>query len=199
MTNIINGIDVSEYFIEVVDEGGSTIDYKILPNSERLLVEKIFEQNQQLKRLQQELDIKEKMLDKFMIGSGETLEKLQKENEGLKSLNDFNVQKIEVLQEENEELKAENEQLKKPCLIMPKVKQLAVPIEKYEKLYKALEKIIDIAEKLITETPEYNSCYYKDECGDNCTPKKQSKVEYCCYENVDKILTIIDEVLNDRD
>lgn len=54
MTNKINGTDVSEYFIEVVDEGGSTIDYKILPNSERLLVEKIFEQNQQLKNLQEE-------------------------------------------------------------------------------------------------------------------------------------------------
>lgn len=54
MTNKINGIDVSEYFIEVVDEGGSTIDYKILPNSERLLVEKIFEQNQQFKHLQEE-------------------------------------------------------------------------------------------------------------------------------------------------
>ena len=38
----------------------------------------------QFKRLQKELDIKEKMLDKFMIGSGEILEKLQKENEELK-------------------------------------------------------------------------------------------------------------------
>ena len=66
-------------------------------------------------------------------------------------------------------------------------------------IYKqAFEKIIDIAEKLITETPEYNSCYYKDECGNNCTPKKQSKVQYCCYENVDKILTIINEVLNEQ-
>lgn len=80
MTNNINGIDVSKYFIEVVDEGGSTINYKILPNLDRLLVERIFEQNQQLKRLQEE-------------------------NEGLKSLNDFNVQKIEVLQEENEKLR----------------------------------------------------------------------------------------------
>lgn len=88
MTNNINGIDVSEYFIEVVDEGGSTIDYKILPNSERLLVEKIFEQNQQLKRLQEE-------------------------NEGLKSLNDFNVQKIEVLQEENEKLYKALEEIRK--------------------------------------------------------------------------------------
>ena len=62
MTNNINGIDVSEYFIDVVDEGGSTIDYKILPNSERLLVEKIFEQNQQLKRLQEENEeLKEKI------------------------------------------------------------------------------------------------------------------------------------------
>lgn len=51
---IINGIDVSKYFIDVVDEGGGKIDYKILPNSERLLVEKIFEQNQQLARLQEE-------------------------------------------------------------------------------------------------------------------------------------------------
>ena len=38
----------------------------------------------QFKRLQQELDIKEKMLDKFMIDSGKTLEKLQEENEELK-------------------------------------------------------------------------------------------------------------------
>ena len=64
----------------------------------------------------------------------------------------------------------------------------------YLRYKQALEKIRDITEKLITELPEYHSCYYKDECGDNCTPKKQNKVEYCCYENVDKILTIINEV-----
>lgn len=33
------------------------------------------------------------------------IKRLQEENEGLKSLNDFNVQKIEVLQGENEKLK----------------------------------------------------------------------------------------------
>ena len=65
---IINGIDVSEYFIEVVDEGGSTIDYKIFPNSERLLVEKIFEQNQQLKRLQEENEkLKKKKNEYYLI------------------------------------------------------------------------------------------------------------------------------------
>ena len=67
-------------------------------------------------------------------------------------------------------------------------------IKKYKQ---ALEEIKNITEKLITEQPEYHSCYYKDECGDNCTPKKQSKVEYCCYENADKILTIIIEVLDE--
>ena len=35
------------------------------------------------------------------------IKRLQEENESLKSLNDFNVQKIEVLQEENEELREE--------------------------------------------------------------------------------------------
>lgn len=61
------------------------------------------------------------------------------------------------LQKENEELKAENEQLKKPCLIMPKVKQLAVPIEKYEKLYKALEEIREIAKYWLNNDW---SCYH---------------------------------------
>ena len=72
-------------------------------------------------------------------------------------------------------------------------KDLIKENDKYKQL---LEEIRNIADKLITGLPEYHSCYYKDECGDNCTPKKQSKVEYCCHENVDKILTIINEVLN---
>ena len=109
----------------------------------------LYEKNVQLK---QELDIKEKMLDKFMIGSGETLEKLQKENEWLKK---------------------ENEQLKKPCLVMPKVNQLAVPIEKYEKLYKALEEIREIAKYSVMHNSELNA-------------------------NYQIILQKIDEVLNDR-
>lgn len=88
---------------------------------------------------------------------------------------------LKRLQEENKELKE-----KAPMKL----------IAKNIKYHSALEEIRNIAEKLITELPEYNSCYYKDECGNNCTPKKQSKNEYCCYENADKILTIINEVLN---
>ena len=70
------------------------------------------------------------------------IKRLQEENEGLKSLNDFNVQKIEVLQEEN------------------------------EKLYKALEEI-------------------RNEIGDLKNINR--------LINLQKILDIINEVLNDRD
>ena len=41
------------------------------------------------------------------------IKRLQEENEGLKSLNDFNVQKIEVLQEENEKLYKALEEIRK--------------------------------------------------------------------------------------
>ena len=64
---------------------------------------------------------------------------------------------LKRLQEENEELKTENEQLKKPCLVMPKVNQLAVPIEEYEKLHKALKEIRGIAEHWLKNDW---SCYY---------------------------------------
>lgn len=56
-----------------------------------------------------------------------------------------------------------------------------------------LKKIKDIAEELALETPEYDSCYYKYECGLKCTPKKRKEIDYCCYENVHKILQIIEE------
>ena len=70
-----------------------------------------------------------------------------------------------------------------------------IEIEKYKQ---ALEEIKNITEKLITEQPEYHSCYYKDECGDNCTPKQQGKVAYCCFENVEKIEKLINEVINEK-
>ena len=91
---IINGIDVSEcehHYTNTVNGiiyNGCAIYEQI--NELGYSQDTLCEQNpdcyyKQFKRLQQELDIKEKMLDKFMIGSGETLEKLQKENEKLKA------------------------------------------------------------------------------------------------------------------
>lgn len=109
---------------------------------------------------------------------------LQEENEELKTYiqkmdkpeiktidSEIALKNIE-LQQENEELKTENEQLKKSCLVMPKVKQLAVPIEKYEKLYKALEEI----RKEIGDLKDINKLI-----------------------NSQKILDTISEALNDRD
>lgn len=162
MTNKINGIDVSEYFIEVVDEGGSTIDYKILPNIERLLVERIFEQNQQLARLQEE-------------------------NEGLKSLNDFNVQKIEVLQEESEKLKEKNKELLN--LSNNGGALLVAESTKNKKYKQALEQI----RKEYTNSIFYQCDKTEEECPcHNCIILGQ-------LDRVQNIVKIIDEVLNDRD
>ena len=63
---------------------------------------------------------------------------------------------------------------------------------------KALEEIKEIADVLITETNEYESCYYKDSCGDNCFPRvasqhSRSRQTYCQYEAVAKILDIINK------
>ena len=109
------------------------------------------------------------------------LKRLQKENNILKQT--IKNKNFVAIVEENEELKKKKDEY------------YIINLDYETKI----SYLIQALEKLITETPEYNSCYYKDECGDNCTPKKQSKVEYCCYENVDKILTIINEALNDRD
>ena len=67
-----------------------------------------------------------------------------------------------------------------------------------------LGRIKEIAEELILETNESDSCYYKDECGPDCYPKRrimelekqepQGRTTYCQYEAVSKILDIIDKV-----
>lgn len=67
-----------------------------------------------------------------------------------------------------------------------------------------LGRIKEIAQELLLETNESDSCYYKDECGPNCYPKRrimelekqepQGRTTYCQYEAVSKILNIIDKV-----
>jgi len=84
----INGIDVSEWELKGVLIPITECKYfegiGDCKESKGLCVDNDNCYFKQFKRLQQELDIKEKMLDKFMIGSGETLEKLQQENEKIK-------------------------------------------------------------------------------------------------------------------
>ena len=146
MTNNINGIDVSEWELKGVlipitecnyfegigdckESKGLCVDNdncyfkqlkRLQEENESLKslndfnVQKIEVLQEENERLNQELNIKEKMLDKFMIGSGETLEKLQKENEKLKNKNNDLIEEIAsgniditILQKENEELKAD--------------------------------------------------------------------------------------------
>lgn len=76
------------------------------------------------------------------------LKRLQEENEGLKSLNDFNVQKIEVLQEENEELKARLKTLDDEVLT---IEITPDEFERYKKYEQALEEIRKEANKLLYE------------------------------------------------
>lgn len=97
--------------------------------------------------------------------------------------------------EQLQRLKAENEELKEHN------KTLVYNCEKFRegniKLKQALEEIREIAQYHIDNCCMLESCYYKEECGANCYPKKSGKVEYCCYENIGQILNKINEVQNE--
>ncbi|MBE7084238.1 MAG: hypothetical protein E7373_06545 [Clostridiales bacterium] len=117
--------------------------------------------------------------------------RLQEENKKLKNKNNDLIEEIAsgnidiaILQKENEKLKTENEQLKKPCLVMPKVNQLAVPIEKYEELYKTLEEIREKCLKMCNICDNIDGETYLDDCNSIC--------EYC------KIVKLIKEVTNEQ-
>lgn len=56
----------------------------------------------------------------------------------------------ELLIKENERLKEEIQRLKQPSMIIPKPKQLAIPIEEVEKYIKALEEIREINKKWLS-------------------------------------------------
>ena len=132
MTNNINGIDVSEcpckdddkcLEVPILNEYGDLIDYQ---------------------------DCEPQTLCPYR--SKTKIQRLQEENEGLKSLNDFNVQKIEVLQEENEDEVLTIE-------ITPD------EFERYKKYEQALEEMRKEANRLLfVENPIYgynNSNYFE--------------------------------------
>ena len=102
-----------------------------------------------------------------------TIKRLQEENEGFKSLNDFNVQKIEVLQEENEELKADLKGETEQCQ-----KWYQLETDKHFQMLKYRKALEEIRENLI-----------KLDTNDE---------DDFCYE-FSKLQSKIDEVLNDRD
>jgi len=60
---------------------------------------------------------------------------------------------------------------------------LAVPA-----LEKRNKELVDAIEEIQRNSPEWHDCYYKDECGESCTPKREGKVSVCIYELADKAL-----------
>lgn len=103
-----------------------------------------------------------------------------------------------------DELKQECEELK--AYAQRQENQREEYYKEYLKKDKALEEIEEIADVLITETNEYESCYYKNSCGDNCYPRIAKVSEhslgrqtYCQYEAVAKILDIINKAKGDTD
>lgn len=112
------------------------------------------------------------------------IKRLQEENEGLKSLNDFNVQKNEVLQEENEKLKARLKTLDDEVLT------IEITPDEFER-YKKYEQALGEIRKKITPVCAYCNNIDGFTTWDDC--------ENVCEKGVIKYLKIIDEALNDRD
>lgn len=54
-----------------------------------------------------------------------------------------------------------------------------------------LSSVLTLLEELQREAPESESCYYKDECGCDCTPKKDGKVSVCTYERIEDMMNLI--------
>jgi len=162
----------------------------------RQIKKQCYKLEEELKRLQQELDIKEKMCDKFMIGSGEILEKLQQENEELKEKNShksnliwyiYNCSKVETIQrllyEYYECINDDRYNEKRVKKFWDDVFHLQQR-KKYKSKYKqALEKI----KKWATN---HNPCDI--EAGINCTKEDCFK---CLNYDITKITKIINEVL----
>ena len=171
MTNIINGIDVSEEIRYCNNCSNLGLDFKTgkfycgLSNRKDELPEILSCEN---------------------FSSNCYIKRLQEENEGLKSLNDFNVQKIEVLQEENEKLKARLKTLDDEVLT---IEITPDEFERYKKYKQALEEI----RKEYTNSIFYQCDKTEEECPcHNCIILGQ-------LDRVQNIVKIIDEVLNDRD
>lgn len=90
----------------------------------------------------------------------------------------------EALQQENEKLKEQLELNTANAVVV----DYATRLHEYKQ---ALDEIEEKAKELITHTPEYGNCYFKDQCGEYCPPKRTQKFDICLYQEVDKILDII--------
>lgn len=189
--NKINGIDVSECekLGETIDGFTCGLGKRIRFANEIITKHNLCKDNpncyyKQLKRLQQELDIKEKMLDKFMIGSGETLEKLQQENEESKekAIKYTEENGNLIIQRNTIENKLRDTENRLISLQKANLHNLVL-LKRYKQ---ALVEIRDFSENFCGE-----KCpFYKNEYSEVCN-------EACILDNiVNPILKRINEVLN---
>lgn len=145
------------------------------------------------KKLLKELQYRyEEMNTKGFLLMGETIEywkNLKIANEKLKRDKKY---RLEAIRNLNNKVKILTAAINKP-ICFPDIDEPEV-INKYKQALKEIKKLILIH---FENSCMLESCYYKNECGENCYPKKSGKVEYCCYENAEKIEKIINEVLED--
>lgn len=138
-------------------------------------------------KLDKELRIKGQELATAIIKQVE----LQQENEKLKEKWNTGFQKF---CDKDNELQAEREKVKKLEEQLELNTANAVVVDYATRLHEykqALDEIEEKAKELITHTPEYGNCYFKDQCGEYCPPKRTQKFDICLYQEVDKILDII--------
>lgn len=67
--------------------------------------------------------------------------------------------------------------------------------EKIHTLIMAIKVMKDLTGPILENTPEYNDCYHKNECGDKCYPKRANKVDVCLYEKVETLIAFIDHAI----
>ena len=106
---IIDGVNVAE--CECYSKETGLCNYELSCNLKSNCVFKVNALKEQLKCLEQKYNEVLKLAKENADSNEYCLQELEKENENLKSLLDFEVQKAETYQQENEELKEKNIEL----------------------------------------------------------------------------------------
>lgn len=64
-------------------------------------------------------------------------------------------------------------------------------LDEYGRIKEKLDRARNMLMDIIQMTPEYDNCYYKDECGETCTPRTEGKITNCMYEAISSVLDVL--------
>ena len=213
MTNKINGIDVSEYFVNHYDDSGKlyAVEYKGNPLELQNAIKRLQNENEELKelkckfkeyctcdteRLQEENEKIKNQYNCYACGNCNGKEdyiNLEKHHKGLRKQFDELVKRNNTLSLRIEELEKENEKLEKKNKELLNLSNrggalLVAESTKNKKYKQALEEI----RKEYTNSIFYQCDKTEEECPcHNCIILGQ-------LDRVQNIVKIIDEVLDDR-